>query len=80
MFGGKGRVVTCEMVVCPGFDVLRHIASGIELHCRCISKCVRICDKLHFNAHIYTHTRIRTQHTHTHACAHIYKLRLFIIL
>ena len=48
MFGGKGRVVTCEMVVCCGFRVPSPITSGIAVHCRCIGKCVRICDKLHY--------------------------------
>ena len=48
MFGGKGRVVTCVMVVCRGFDVLRPIADGITLHCRYIGKCGPMCDKLHF--------------------------------
>ena len=84
MFGGKGRVVTCEMVVCGGFDVLRPIASGIELHNLSLAVSVSMCacvTNYMFNTHINTHTSIR-KHTHTrsHAHAHIYKLRLFIIL
>ena len=80
MFGGKGRVVTCEMVVCRGFDVMSPVR--VEFHyivAVSVSACAIVTNYI-FNAHIYTHTRIRTKHARAHVRTHIYKLRLFIIL
>ena len=82
IFGGKERVVTCEMVVCCGFDALRPIASRKASLCRCIGKCGRMCDKFTFLMYTFTLTHVYAYNTHTrtHAYTHIKKLRYFLYL